>query len=502
MKKATLTGLLALLAAVLMVQLGIAQVGGGTPVDDLDEVVEGGLSKAEIAERTEPPPAPAAERRKKGGSGPLVTGFTAPFTTPASYYDDARSVNAEVIRIFAPWPALAPQRPAQPTNPASYNWGVLDQAVNRARSRGMRVILDVNRAPRWAEGPGRPPGVANGTWKPNPNDLGNFGEAIARHYSGAGPTVKDFMLWNEPNLETNLTPQWAGGKSFAAMHYRKMLNAFYEGVKKVKGTKVITGGTAPYGSDPGVQNARPLLFWREVLCVRGRGRDLQGTNCPTKAKFDVLSTQPINTSGGPTRSALHPDDISTPDVRNLVAVLRKSEKAKNTGTKGKHPVWATENWWETNPPDPGDPPDELTYPLATQARFYAETLYSMWKQGASMVLFLEVRDDRYDGTPGRRGENLQSGVFFNNGQAKPSARAFSFPFVADPKGKRKAILWGKAPGRGKVKVEVQKGSRFKPVATFKKLKPGEVFTKKVKLKGKKTLRARMGKQTSLNWQLR
>ena len=133
--------------------------------------------------------------------------------------------------------------------------------------------------------------------------------------------------------------------------YKNMLNAFYEAVHGVSGkNRVITGGTAPYGFPDGEYSMRPLIFWREALCVKD-GKKPKGNKCQTKPKFDVLAHHPINTSGGPRTSAIDPDDVSTPDLHNLVDVLRAPRRGHNIGTRGKHPVWATELWWESNPPD-------------------------------------------------------------------------------------------------------------------------------------------------------
>jgi len=57
---------------------------------------------------------------------------------------------------------------------------------------------------------------------------------------------------------------------------------------------------------------------------------LPENSCNAKAKFDALST---------------------PDVKNVVEVLRKAENANTPATPGRHDVWLTEFWWETSPPD-------------------------------------------------------------------------------------------------------------------------------------------------------
>ena len=133
-----------------------------------------------------------------------------------------------------------------------------------AKARGQRPILMILGAPDWAEGRKRSSDAPAGSWKPNPRDVADFGTAIAKRYSGGFqslPRVRDYMLWNEPNLPQFLSPQFKGKKPQSAAHYRKMLNAFYGAVHKVsKRNNVVTGGTAPYGGGPsfGDTTTRPL----------------------------------------------------------------------------------------------------------------------------------------------------------------------------------------------------------------------------------------------------
>ena len=445
-------------------------------------------------------PTPGGKKKLLIGFGDLD--FVNPLATQRrAVLDEARAANGKVARLYADWRHIAPQSPSpafDASNPASpeYDWSALDASVRDAAARKMRVLLLVNEAPAWAEGANRPSSVLAGTWKPSPSDLADFGRALARRYSGsfAGlPRVRDFVVWNEPNLETNLTPVWkgkSGKKPAAPSHYRKMLNAFYNAVHKVnRKSKVVGGGTAPYGADPGVLNMRPLLFWRKLLCIKGNGKPQKKCR---EAKFDVLAHHPINTSGGPRRSAISDDDISTPDLHNLVDVLRKSERAGNVKPKkGKHQVWATELWWESNPPDPAG------VSLNRQANYYTEALYILWKQGASMVLPYQVRDDAYDGKPGRT--SFETGAYFVDGEAKPAKRAIEFPFVADRKSKKKVLLWGVAPKTGRLKVK-EKGKKGK-VARIR-VKSGKVFKEKVRLRGKAKLQARVKGERSRNWKVK
>ncbi len=452
-------------------------------------------------------------RRGGNGGAKLLTGFGEQrYLSPdvkerTDVFNETVKLNAGVARLSVDWRSTAPSSPSKsfdardPGSP-EYNWGALDAQIGEAESRGLRVLLLVQLAPKWAEGPKRPSlaKAAAGSWKPNPSALKDFAIALTTRYSGhfgSLPRVRDYQVWAEPNLPANLTPQFRGRKPFSPGHYRKMLNAFYDGAHGVsRKNNVVTGGTAPYGSPDDRTSIRPLAFWRNVMCIKGRGKGkLKATKCPNKAEFDTLAHHPIDTTGGPHTSAANPDDVSTPDLHNLVDVLRAAEKAGTIRPKGHRPVWATELWWETNPPDPatGNPSP------AKQAEWYAESLYLLWRQGASMVLFLQVRDRPYDGTPGRSTGNYQTGVLKSNGHPKPSAKAVKFPFVAQRTSKRKVRLWGIAPKSGKLTV-TQKGKGPKRVARIK-VKRGKIFTKMVNLRGRHKLRATVGGESSLYWKL-
>ena len=509
----------ALFVALLAVSFPVAAIAAsGSPqpltqvADPFAEVSPNGPASAPLSTRSRGGGDVSQAGFGRAGSKPprrLARGFddllyeSGDAATRNQAFNQTDQVNGGVVRLGAIWRNIAPRQPSpgfDPTDPGSpeYDWGALDTAVREASSRNLQVLLLINGAPDWAEGSNRPTSADPGTWKPNPTELKAFGTAVARRYSGKYqglPRVRDYQLWAEPNQDLNLTPQWNGKKAVAPTIYRNMLNAFYQGVHKVDNSdRVITGGTAPYGVDPGGPNMRPLVFWRDVMCIKGRKR-LKPTKCRKKAKFDVLAHHPIDTSGGPRTSAINPDDVSTPDLHNLVDVLRVAEKAKTVKPAGHRPVWATEIWWESDPPDP-----ESSIPsLAKQAAYYSESLYLLWKQGASMVLLLQVQDEPYDGHPGRTSGNYQTGVFFSNGKPKPSARAFRFPFVVEKqsrKSKKTALIWGIAPKSGKLKV-TKKGSK-KTVAKLKVVK-GAIFKRTIRIKGRSKFRAAVGGTRSLYW---
>lgn len=335
-------------------------------------------------------------------------------SSSAGLLNTADAAGAEVVRIDVAWRKVAPGiEPIEPRNPASYNWGDLPAAVAAANARGLDVLLTVYGAPDWAEGAGRPDWAPTGTWKPDPTKLGEFAHAIATRFKGQ---VRNYQAWNEPNIYTFLNPQYEGRKLVGPGHYRRMLNAFYAGINAEQpGAKVITAGTAPYGEPRGGRRTRPLTFWRKVLCLEGR-RALKPAPCPTRARFDALAHHPINTSGGPRRSAVHPDDASTPDLKHVVRTLRKAESSNRVA--GRHAVWVTEFWWESRPPD------RCTgVPLKRHARWTKQALRSFRRQGASVALSYLVRDEPYQSSACGRG-SFQTGLVFADGDRKPAFRAF------------------------------------------------------------------------------
>jgi hypothetical protein len=305
------------------------------------------------------------------------------------------------------------------------------------------------------------------------------------------PKVRFYQAWNEPNISEHLTPQYEGQAEAAAPHYRLMLNAFYDAVKAVSSDNVvITAGTAPYGDPPGRKRTRPLTFWRTVLCLARDGQGFSATQCPTKASFDVLAHHPINTTDAPEVPAVDPDDATIADFGEVADTLRAAERAGTTGTGGTHPLWATEIWWDSQPPDPSG------VPLQRHARWIEQSLYLLSKQGASAVFYLAVQDVPSQNPIANRAES--AGLFKADGSPKPAFTAFRFPFVTDRKSKRKLIAWGKAPVAGKLKIQRRAGKGWRKVKSVQ-VAAGATFKTRIKGKKKQSFRASVAGEKSLVW---
>ncbi|MGH2953117.1 MAG: hypothetical protein ACRDK9_03715 [Solirubrobacterales bacterium] len=444
---------------------------------------------------------------------PLTTGFADGLFADVSpqvrdyWFDRTVDAGAGIVRIGLGWSGVAnPVPPANPTNPADpgYDFSHIDAAVRDGAARGLQVMLTVNGAPGWAEGPDRPPTSAAppGTWKPDPTLFAAFGRAVATRYSGAFrpsfgspplPPVRYYQAWNEPNLHTYLTPQWDRGRVASPAHYRRMLNAFYDAVKGVNGqNRVVTAGTAPYGTRRGGKLMRPLRFWRALLCLRTkRTGELEPRKCSDPPRFDIAAHHPI--TGAPRSRADHRDDAVIPDLRRLRRIIRKAERSGRALPRERHPLWVTEIWWESDPPDPAG------VRVRKQARWIAEAFYLIWRQGVRTAILLKVRDEPTD--PRADEGSLHSGVFYVDATPKPSFSATRFPFVTERRSRRKLIAWGRAPRSGRLVIERRGANGWRPLRGFA-VTAGEAFTAMVPARRPARFRAVVGGESSLSWHQR
>jgi hypothetical protein len=425
----------------------------------------------------------------------LMTGFADDvYLSPkasarAHWLGRSRQENAGILRINASWRAITKSKPTHPRSPGdpAYDFGSLDAGLINARSRGFRVLLTVYDAPSWAEGKNRPGSVAPGTWKPSPKAFGDFAHAIAARYSGhyvTGsatklPRVSYFEAWNEPNLADYLTPQWRGHKAVGPKLYRGLLNAFYRGVKSGQhGAKVVGGATAPVGDPPGGNHMRPITFLDNLFCLKKHCKHFN------KPKLDVLSAHPITSPGvkaGPRAHAAIPTDTFVADFHRVRKVLHSAEKRHHIAGGKHHGLWATEFWWITNPPN-----KHYGVSWSKQAKWINVALYLLWKQGAQVAINFKIKDVHAFG----------SGVYSTNGKAKPSARAFRFPFVVSGS-KHSSSVWGKAPRSGRLAIQRKHKGHWKTMKSFK-VKRGKVFRAHVGASRSAKLRGKIGQSKSLS----
>ena len=137
--------------------------------------------------------------------------------------DRVRAANATLVRAVVTWAQVAPERPANATDPfdPAYRLDDLDELVRGAQQRGLEVLLSIWGTPRWANG-GKTPNVMPTRLA----DLRDFSQALASRYSGRNsgyPFVRFWSVWNESNLQLFLTPQFdARRKIVGPRNYAKL----------------------------------------------------------------------------------------------------------------------------------------------------------------------------------------------------------------------------------------------------------------------------------------
>jgi hypothetical protein len=422
-------------------------------------------------------------------------------SVPPVWYSRMRQIGSSWARIGAYWFAIAPQRPpaALAGDPAfsGYDWTYLDNAVRGAAAARQRILITIAYAPDWAEGPGAQQSRADHVWRPDAHALGQFARAVARRYSGRFadpaapatflPRVSDFQIWNEPNLADQLAPQWTGRgrhlRPASPALYRGLLTAAYAGIKAVQPhAYVLAAGLAPYGDFPGGTRMPPVQFLSEMLCLHSPS--LRPEACPAPARADALDIHPYALT--PTLPARQPLDVSVPDLGKVWRVLHAAQRAHRIVPRRGQGLWVTEIAWDSNPPDPNTP---IT--TARQARYLSLAAYELWRQAVTHLFWTEVRD------PGVQVGNLTgSGLFLPDGRAKPSTRAFRFPFVAIRGHRHVVTIWGRAPRPGRVVIERRSGHRWVPWFSLRARSGGIFFTQRRAIAAG-PLRARSGGLASL-----
>jgi Glycosyl hydrolase catalytic core len=312
--------------------------------------------------------------------------------------DRAASAHASVVRVTANWREIAKKKPAAPASPAdpAYHFEGLDDLVWQSQLRGMRVLLTISGTPKW----GSTSGKANAA--PRAADLGAFCSAIGSRYNGRGtqPAVTLYSVWNEPNLDQFLHPQFsASGKDVGPQLYAGMARACYSAIKRTNPrAKVAIGDTSPRGHDrptTGVQASHSP----------GRFAELVGKARP-RVRFDAWAHHPYADGfrGGPTSSFRWPN-VGIGDLGRFELRLRKDFARPSV------PLWVTEFAYQTRPEHAG----ALSY--GQQASFLGKALQAAAAvKDVQMFVWYVFRD-----TPGER---WQSGVISKSGSPKPGYAAF------------------------------------------------------------------------------
>ncbi|MBA2740827.1 MAG: cellulase family glycosylhydrolase [Actinobacteria bacterium] len=299
-----------------------------------------------------------------------------------------------IVRLLVQWNLVAPERPANATNPfdPSYRLDDVDEAARAAQEMDQEVMITISGTPRWANG-----GQNANRMPRNLRDLTNFSRAMAARYSGrynGFPYIRFWSVWNEPNLNLFLTPQFnSSGRSVAPANYAKLYAAAYAGIKAGNSTaQVAIGETSARGRDrriSGVSDTHSPGKFAELVA-----------RANPRLKFSAWAHHPY-----PSTPNLRPGQVvKWPNV-SLTSLPRFQENLKKWFRQKNTQIWVTEYGHQTRPED------SLGVPYSTQSAYIKQSIDIARRYPfVGMFIWFVYQDDQ--------GQPWESGLYRANGSAK------------------------------------------------------------------------------------
>jgi hypothetical protein len=376
---------------------------------------------------------------------------------------ELESLGVDALRVIVYFNDVAPDRDSarRPdvdlTDPAAYQWGEYDAVLAAARERGWDVLLTLTGpVPRWATRDRR-----DKVTRPSPALFERFVTAAGRRY---GEQVRSWAIWNEPNLDAFLRPQYARGtkRPLSPRIYRSLFQAGARGLEASGNgdEELLIGETAPIGTTKVVA---PLTFLRGALCLDSSYR--RDRRC---GRLDATgwAHHAYTTRVGP---YFRPPSRNAVTIGVLGRLTRALDRAGRAGAlRPRLPVHLTEFGIQSTP-------DRLSgVSLTQQPEFRAISERIAYANPRvrtfSQYLLRDDQPDREAKTVFERYRGFESGLRFANGRAKPALAAFRLPLAALRSGRGSAVsLWGKVrTARSRVTAEVLVQDRGR--RTFRRLK--------------------------------
>jgi len=263
--------------------------------------------------------------------------------------DQARELGVSRIKAGAPWARIVGEQAGEKRPPRTlrYDWAKLDELVDAAAAKGIRVQLAlIGPAPAWASG--------DGQVSPNEPDAALYGEFAAEaagHFKGR---VDRYSIWNEPNHKGWLAPQAKAPELYRAL-YEKGFAALTAADPQAK---VMFAETAPY-EQPG-RTIAPLEFVRRVLCRDDRYRPVR--DCPP-LRADGFAHHPYDFANAPKRPYPGRDNVTIGSLGRLVTALDRLAKARALTDRTGKPldIYLTEFGYFATGPLEFDPRKRAAY---------------------------------------------------------------------------------------------------------------------------------------------
>ena len=332
----------------------------------------------------------------------------------ATRIESSAREGATVMRLLVHWNQTVPRRPTQGTDPfdPAYNLNDLDEAIRTAQRSDMEVVLTLVGTPRWANG-GQGPNVM----PKRISDFGAFTQALASRYSGrfdGYPFVRFWTVWNEPNLQLFLKPQFdSRGRSVAPRNYARLFAAGYRGIKAGNPRALVAmGETSARGTD-NPKGVRP---------VHSPGRFVEElAKANPRLRFDAWSHHPY-----PFTPNLRPSQkVRWPNV-TLGSLPTLEAKLKTLFNRTSVPIWVTEYGHETKPQD------AFGISYAKQSAYLKQSIaIARSYPFVTMFVWFVYQDDP--------GQPWDSGLYTQAGDAKGSSPP-RFSAAAKPLDARNTVL--------------------------------------------------------------
>lgn len=392
------------------------------------------------------------------------------------------ALGARSIRVDLRWDLVARSTPVTASDPedSAYDWTTYDRVTTEARRAGLAVFFTVWGTPEWAVDPTVPADAGDPAWgnrRPrSAEEFGAFGAAAVRRYSDQ---VRSWEVWNEPNMNLFLRPQYERrGDEWVAVGpdtYAALLTAFADAARSVEpDVRIVSGGVAPVGDRC---NLRCSV--QDVPDEPGRlgpGQFLTALATTSAASTPDVVAAHLYPSTPPPRPGAPPRPRKI-DIDNLEELPRALE-----GTPfARLPIWATEYGWQTQSTE------ALTYRIspAEQAQRVADTLGVLSRfPRIQLATYYFLQDN----------SAFASGLFEATDddaltRPKPATDAFALPVarVADDEDGR-ARLVGQVratPGATEVNLEAQISGRWEVLTTLT-TRPNGTFAVALETHGRPT----------------
>jgi hypothetical protein len=348
----------------------------------------------------------AAPAALAGGPGMIVGGtedaVKQPTLTAAkAQMDLLKLAGLDAVRVTQVWTTGE-------TAPSDAEIQVLRNVAEAAQLDGIRVVLSVsNQGSRWTP-----------LSDPDQADFAGFAAAVAT----ALPSVHEFIVGNEPNLNRYWMPQYdLDGRDLAAPAYEALLAKTYDAIKAAAPTALVYGGgVSPRGIDrpnTGRDTHSPTTFIPDMgAAYRASGRTLP--------IMDGFAFHPYGDNSSQSPATPHSGtSIGLGDYDKLVGLLAGA--FDGTAQLGSTlPIIYDEYGVETQIPSlqtrfyTGREPT-TTKPVdeATQAAYYTQAIDLAFCQPNVRGIFLFHTIDESDL------DRWQSGLYYANGKPKSSLPA-------------------------------------------------------------------------------